>query len=343
MQLWTSTALAKPETFEYQRQGSLRLLSEANYFTTEANYASDGGTFTELQNGRNFKNLQIDVGGQYAFSKRLYLGSALSIANSESYDGSFTRSNSGLTEVKFWAQYIVMVRPLRIIPEVQFWYPFNRVESNTDETLTGEGAMVLQPGSWFIKPFKAFDVFSYLGIKYQDEGRATLLPYRLGLEYNFSRFFVGAGLNGYQTLIDDEDTATPSNKTSITNRVNGMSLKFYSINPSLLEADAWLGMKFSKTSQLRLGLSQTLNGENSAEGLTVHAAIYFELMSPKSVRKRTAPSEDGFEIQQDKYDESLFQQEQRRRRQQQQRPPAPQGPSEEQLLEETMESLENFN
>lgn len=330
---------AKPEFFQLQRKGSLRFLSEANYFSTESNYSSEGGSFTELEDGRYYKNLRIDVGGQYALSHRLYLGGALGWARAESFDGGFTRTNATVTEAQFWGQYVVFAKPVRLVPELIFMYPFNRIEKDTDNVLTGEGAMVIQPGVWLTKRWRSFELLSYVGVKYQDEGRATLLPYRIGAQMFLNRFFFGGSLNGYEVVIDDEKLSTPSEKTTVVNRVNGRSLRYYAINPSLMEADAWFGFRFSPTSLFRLGYSQTLNGENTAEGYTIHAGLQFELISASSSRRRRSPPAEQFEIKKDEYDESLFQEEpQRPRRRRPQ--PQPQGPSEEELLQDTMNQLE---
>ncbi len=333
-------AAAKPELFQLQRKETLLFLSELNYFTSKANYESGGGSYVDLPNSGEYSNLLIDLGAQYAFTPRLYLGGELGIANSESSLNGINRTNSTLGEAKAWIQYVAPVKFLRVVPEATFIYPFNRIEDGTDDVMTGEGAMAVQPGIWLIKNLRRLDFFGYLGGRYQDEQRSGLAIYRLGSQFKFSSFFVGASLNGFESVMDDK--GSEAERLAIVRRVNGGSFKYYAYNPSALEVDLWAGMNFSRTSNLRLGLSQTLNGKSYAHGMTVHVAYQFQLLGPGAIRREQPSYDPKFELENEKYDESLFEADPAKpaRRRPRPRPLKPSGPSQEELLNDTMDDLE---
>ena len=331
-------AAAKPELFQLQRKETLLFLSELNYFFTKANYEAGGGSYVDLLGGAEYSSLLLDLGAQYAFTPRLYLGGELGIANSESSINGIKRTNSTLGEAKAWVQYVAPVKFLRVVPEAVFIYPFNRIESTADEVLTGEGAMGIQPGVWLIKAFKRLEIFSYLGGRYQDEERSGLAIYRIGSQFKFASFFAGGSFNGFESVTDDK--GSEATRLAVTRRVNGGSFKYYSYNPSLMEVDLWAGMNFSKTSNARLGLSQTINGESSAHGMTIHLAYQFQMMGPSAGRPNQPSYDPKFELENEDYDETLFEADPAKPAPRRRRPVRPQQQNPDQMLNETMDDLE---
>jgi hypothetical protein len=335
---FSASAAAKPDFFQLQRAGSLRAFSSADYFATDGNYTADRGTTESLSSDGSYKNLQLSLGGQYALTPRWYAGADLSWARAESAAAAVNRTNAGLNEASAWMQYVGWIRPIWIVPEVLAVYPFDRIDTSRDETLLGEGAIAVQAGAWLTKDFGSWAVLSYLGAKFQDEDRATLALYRIGAEYQHPRFSLGLGLQGEEVLIDDKNVDSPEQRTVVTNRVNAGSLKYFAINPTLVEAKLWTSFRFSKESLMRLSLADGIDGANAAQGLTARIELQYDFRMNPAVSSSTSEPESGFQMQQEKYDPSLFENEPPPRR----RPsPKPKGPSEQQLLNETMKGLEN--
>lgn len=333
-------AVARPQFFQLQKQKTLEAHLEGNYFSTEANYASSGGSYADLPNGGSYKNLHTQVGARYAFSPRIYVLGDVNLAKAESFDGHLTRTQSEITDLRVGGQYVFKMRPYKIATELILSYPMNIIDVMTDKAIASEGVFYVQPGAWLTRRWSSLEFLGYLGFKYQGDGRADLLISRAGGQFWMRRFFIGLGANGENTILKDATTDNATLRTAVTQRVNGRSLRYYAVNPNLIEADGWVGMRFSTNSQLLLGISQTINGKNTAEGMNIHASLKMTLVGGKLRSSSSPPKlESSFEVDSDDYDETLFQDlppEPARKK------PRPRPSSDEtQMLDETMRELEN--
>ncbi len=334
---------------------------------TESNYLAGGGSYQELGGGRYYRVLRGDVSMSFHPSRSWELMTSVGFGYSQSFDSQFDRSNSEITELGAGARYTLIDSDFSLFTEFIFLFPLNKIDPATDASLTGEGVMVLQPGLWSTVNIWALQAYAFVGYRYQDEDRASLLPWRLGLQAIDSSWIGGAEVNGAQKISDDKDSANIGPRTTVTTRVNGSSLRYYSVNPTWMAARAWTGWK-GQAFDLRLGIEQTLDGENTAHGLSVFVNLklpwYFgsspQELSPSGFQDDIPPSRfrerrgDQFQPAEQKYDEELFEQSnplpQKKRTGRKARPrpkakPKPKAappPNVDKMLDDTQKALENF-
>src|SRR5262249_17961177 len=141
--------------------------------------------------------------------------------------------------------------------------------------LLGEGAMVVQAGSWALWRLSDIVPFAYLGYAYRDEGRSSILPYRLGALYASSHLWVVGEYRGYRSMSDDSDTNNSLLRAIQLARMNGGSYQFYSLNPSVAEVAAQVGYRFTVYS-IYGGVAQTMSGESTANGMTLTLGMIFD-------------------------------------------------------------------
>ncbi len=330
------------------KPGSYRVGTDFRYFSSKANYKSGGGTSKELANGSSFMHIHNGYFGEYAVSRPLRVRGGLDLGFTRSEDGTTTRDNSGLKDIQLGAQYDVLSsRRFALTPDAEFVYPIFRVESGTDDSLIGEGAMELQGGTWAIAKFSSINLVSFLGMRYRDEGRSFILPYRLGAQYRSSSFSWLGELRGFRTFTDDSKSNNRSERESVTTRVNGGSLYFYSVNPELMELATQAGFGFGEW-QVVAELAWSINGASYADGWTLGGGLRYQPGSTQSARATRRVRSEEFRIEdEEKYDDELFQKSSPAikkkkpvRRVRTRRPVQKKAKSVDQLLKETESELE---
>lgn len=201
--------------------------------------------------------------------------------------------------------------------------------------------MSVSGGLWLVKDFGSFYIYLSGFYLYRDEGRSHLLPWSLGTEFDFNGFYVGAEGYGFESVTDDEETSTPTNKTTITNRVNAGSLTYYAVNPQEIAAKVWFGIDFSKYFRTNLVYSQGLNGTNYGLNQIIAVSLEYKLdMSINEPKQRSYYERKkrrqlkSFEVDDESYDEDLFDTNKQMQRRKQKK-------KDEKLLNETEKSLES--
>ncbi|MCB0384252.1 MAG: hypothetical protein KDD43_02575, partial [Bdellovibrionales bacterium] len=223
--------------------------------------------------------------------------------------------NSALTDVMLGYQFFWMAKPFKLKPEVFVSYPVKTVEETTDEVVAGEGVPTAKFGLWVQKKWLTLDNYGYLGVNYRAEGRSSLAEYVLGTKKDLEGLEFGAEVRGYESVTDDEFTDTPTKRTAVVNKVNGGSLKFYGINPSLLSANFFVRLQMSDAFSLQGGYGLDLQGKSMAKGTTIFINLVWDMSSTheeftKSRRKnRRSEDVEKFNVEATEYDESLFKEE----------------------------------
>jgi hypothetical protein len=302
------------------RRQRVQAMGTLDYFNSSANYSSSGGAFKDLPNGGSYKNILTRFGGSYDLDNQWHLLGSLLASKATAEDVSQTNDGFAMSELSGEAQYWLMRRPAWIVPELKFIYPLQRVSDSTQDIITGEGAMALQAGAWVAKKIGAIRGYGYLGYKYQDEGRAGLVPWTLAVEYRPEMWFIDGGFRGFETLVESSDDRTQ--RELVLARTNAGSLKYFSVNPSSKEVFGEVGMH-NRDWSAWLGLSQTFNGEEYAAGLTASVGALINLgmffpneegssgdfgSDPAEDERFSAPPDksDKFDYGGEKYDEKLF-------------------------------------
>lgn len=287
-------ALPRPDA---ESGRDFRAFAEASYFNTTSNYDASGGSFTELDNGRYYRLIQTQMGGEYYFIPHASLVGQFGFARAESSDGTFTRSRSQPTEVLLGGRYAWAEDYYHLIPEFLFTYPLNRVDVGADDVLTGEGAMQFQAGAWLEAKFGVMVPYGYIGYNYLDGGRASHVAYNIGLAYRPPGWNFAVESFGIQRVGEDENTSLPAVRNALTTQVDGGSMKFYAVNPNFWAArvigEADLGQSF------RLGASfdHTLNGANTARGWTALVRLEYAFGAGRTQHEVEAEYEEAAPVE----------------------------------------------
>ena len=293
-----------------------RIFTDVSYFETKANYDVNGGSYVGLSGGRYYRLIEGQVGIEHWLMDDFSVFTQVGIAGAESYDGVFTRHNTSATDLLAGFRYVMMRAPLTLIPEAWLSYPFNKFTSDTDDVMTGEGVMRAFAGLWAEFPIYQIYPFVEVGALYQDDGRAALALYELGANWITPRFKVGGKVYGSSVISNDEYTDERVNRDVVTNRVNGGSWKFYSVDPTVLGLEAHLNFDLNENFRLNGSFDKTINGEASASGWTAKVGVEYLFPSDDVQRTNTVrtpkvlepvPAEEkAFEPDPTDYDKSLF-------------------------------------
>ena len=162
-----------------------------------------------------------------------------------------------------------------------------------DPIVVGDGAYFAEPGLWLIfKPSKIFHIYNHTSFRWRSAGLSSLLSSSLGgvLESEF----ITAGLSFdtfFSLFIQDQFSNQPEQRTAILKKANAGSLKFYSVNPSVLSTTAWAEFKF-KPFFTTLYVNLDTIGQNYAKGFSIGLMTKFKWSTKTSFihRKRKSNS-----------------------------------------------------
>jgi len=276
----------------------IRLFSDLSYFKSNANYDIGGGSYTRLTSGQYYQQTLSETGIEYWLSPEWSAIVQMGVAAAESTDGVFTRNNSGVTEIMAGSRYKIVYGDLYLVPEAHFSYPFNRVDKETDEVLTGEGAMSVEGGAWLLYRLGPFTPYGKLSYRYRDEGRAAHLVWLVGSDWKlgqFRPFFEGKGT---MVAVSDQYTDNRAERDIVTARVNGSSYKFYAVNSTelALRAGTWFTLPWDLEGVA--SYEQTINGKAAAAGYTIRLGLQWQVGNEEYVEesevKQFVPEEPDY-------------------------------------------------
>lgn len=274
-QLFASTTIFDESSRDYNRN---RFNFEANYryFKADANYTQAGGEYVSLPSGYKYQVSDFDFGIRWTTGLTWGFYTSARASSAESTTAGVNRSNSEISQVVAGVDMLMISNSaFDFIPDLSLTFPLQRVSKTSDKVLTSEGALELSARGIARLKLGRFVPFASAGITYRDEGRSTLLPYNVGAEIKLSSLTVGGDVGGYQTILKDQYTNNSSERHSVVVK-NGSSLKYYSVDPSLLETSAWVRWS-NGTWGLRAGAATTITGANAAAGLTFFGGLHFSL------------------------------------------------------------------
>lgn len=240
--------------------------TQLSYFQATANYTKGGGSFADLPSGSSYRLINLDFGLRYGFSKQWGAFALSQISSAESKNGADTRANSGLTQIVGGADYLFFAKgATELFSDISLTVPFKKVSVQSDEVLNSEGAMELSARLVARQRWRSLEFFAFSGFTYRDEGRSGLVPYGFGSEWSLSSLGLGAELRGYETVVSDQSSNDSVQRQSVAAK-NGNSLKFFSVDPSLLETNFWIRSKSKSDLSWKAGGGITLTGASSGAG-----------------------------------------------------------------------------
>lgn len=309
----------------YFKPGQFRISGRSDYFWTNANY-DEFGKKENLSGSNEYNNLTNTFDGTYFFTNSLALIGGLNFSYAKSAGTIEDRTNSEITDVHARAMYKFSTSIMSLIPEFEAVLAMNPVDPLGDTVLTNEGVNTFKAGSWLYSSFRSIPikVYGYLGYQYRDEGRSALMPWTAGLGWRGRRWLPSFEVGGYESISPDEYSNSRFQREFVTANVNAGSLRYYSVEPRLIESRFELAYAITRNFVLTGGLTYSLMGESTAQGQSVFVGLdyNFSPATTKLERAYNTKSPEGrksrehserlkkfeFNLEED-YDESLFEDE----------------------------------
>ena len=294
------------------RPGKIHFNASFSTITTRANFEDSGTSFKNLVNNQSLTVHQLTGRVDYNYSKKLNFYSSLGLANSISDDGSFLRNNTGLTKVILGSQYYFRrKKSLQIIPEFAVSIPLLKIATDTDDSFSHDGAYRVRLGASVQRFFWRTKHSLSWAYNYRDLGLSHFADYKYNIKFKISKMFFNFYFSGITTLLDDVFVQEPTQRTVITDRVNGSSLYAYSINPSSNSFGGSFEIPISRHSFIGFNIDSSFIGRNSAKGETFSLYLkmnnFLNTYSSKSLKERKRQKAiKSFKAEQEDYDESLF-------------------------------------
>jgi hypothetical protein len=287
--------MARASFDDYQRfrRGSYDFGFETRYEKTTANYLSSGNNYRALPYDQSFELLNFNLKAKYDLSRRSSWYSNLGIASSTSFGVDAKRTNSGVTDATLGYIYMPYNDTFDLLTDFSVLAPFNKISENTDTALNNEGVIQVAGILRLQKEFGWLGGFTYIGGLYR-QTRSALLPWGVGVEVGAGPgWSFGGKIFGFQSITDDADTNTKTQRQIVNDRVNGGSLKFYAVNPSWIDSEASIKFQARNGWGVAGSLGTTLTGTNYAAGLHAGAAVLYAWDSEPRYYLKNSTSEDG--------------------------------------------------
>ncbi len=253
----------------YDSIGLLTYVSSDLYLTTE-NFDSNSKVAGLAASG-SYTLLDIPMGLRYNVQPTWAIEAELKASYAQSESSQLLtgaeRTNSEIHEARLSTDVLFETNGFDFIPEFELTIPFSKITTNTDAVMLGEGVQTMTGKIHLQTEFGQSDFFSYIGYQKRDGGRSDLLPWSIGMGWNSGRTLLGARLFGFQSISDDKDKNFRCTREALNNKVNGGSLKFYSINPSAVSAEALWFYKIQRQWQIQFHFGFDLAGQSYSKGM----------------------------------------------------------------------------
>lgn len=253
----------------YDAIGLITYASADLYYTTE-NFDANSKV-SGLLSDNNYMVLDIPFGLRYNVQPTWAIEAELkaTYAKSKSSDpfNGGERTNSEIHEARFATDLLIETNAFDLIPEFELVIPFTKISSTTDSVMLGDGVQTMTGKLHVQTEFGQGDFFSYLGYQKRDQGRSDLLPWSIGMGWNSGGSLLGARLFGFQSISDDKDKNFRFSREYVNNKVNGGSLKYYSVNPSVMSVEGLWFFKLQRQLQVQLHFGLDLAGQSYSKGM----------------------------------------------------------------------------
>lgn len=261
-------------------RGSFGIQTSDEYFFSHANYGDSRGEYQSLANNQKWSSFENRIKIRMGFTDvvSVYGGLGADASSATTYSAATNsttdKSNSNINEVYAGLDFLLARRWWRVVPEIELSYPTDETQRLQTSPLTSDGVPYANLGVFLFKPYRYLRFEGYLGFHIPGSQLATRFMYNLGTEVAlFGAFSVGAAVQGYESVVSDGTSSAERKLTQAS--ADATSGRFWTYNPALLEAKAWVGLRFDRSFGLRLGYAKTLNGVRTAEGQSVLLSLYF--------------------------------------------------------------------
>lgn len=304
-----------PQVTTY-KNGELQSYLGANFLYATSSFDSSGGQKSLYSSGDYYYVLQAPIGARYSITDNWAMSAALQIGAAESKTSDplyvATRTNSTVNQIMIGTDFLMMEAPIELIPEFEFIYNLENIDKNSDVVMTSEGVMQVTADMKAQQKFGRFIFLGKLGYTYRGGGRSHLIPFSLAGAVDFEKSILGLELSGFQSVTNDQDKGNTVLRDGSVLRTEAGVKRFYSINPSALDATVFFNYDWSEAIQINLNAGYILAGSNFAQGFHVGTMLTFnwDLNHKQAVRiyPVSAPLNQDSQLSSDK-DVDMFKEE----------------------------------
>lgn len=273
----TAQAKAFFDPYQIYRSQRFDLAIDTQFYKTTANFDS-GGEKRDLAFDNSFQVIDVTPQLRWGMSQDLGVRAGGNIGTAESVDPINTRNNSTFNRLDLGADYqFFNSESFQAILDFEYSHPMEKVSETTDDVLNSNGATEIKPTAIMRMDLGSFYPYAYLGGNIRSEGLSTLLTYGAGGEFRFSELGLGAALEGFSSVKDDQYTNSATRRDAVTTRVNAGSKKFYAINPNSLAAEIFVNFAMTNFIKFKAYGGTDVTGSNTSQGLFVGAALTMTL------------------------------------------------------------------
>jgi len=274
--LWAnSLAQASFKPDQVFKSGRFDVSIFSQYYKTTANFDANKNKQTLLASNY-YQIFDFNPQVRWAVTHDWGLRAGFNVGTAESSDLTATRRNSTFNRLDLGVDYLLFeFSNLQALIDLEYSHGMDKIQSNTDSVLNSDGVSELKPTAIVRLSLDGFYPYSYLGFNFRSEGLSTLMTYGVGAEYRFSEVGIGAALNAYSSIKDDDKTNSSLVRDSITTRVSAGSKKFYSINPNLINSELFFNFEATDNLLIKLFGQYDIYGSNISQGFAIGATVQF--------------------------------------------------------------------
>ena len=272
------------------RKSKLYMSVSAHSYYSNANYTSAGGVYTYLYDRHRrpafiaLADWKLGLGYIPSDWIEIYPYAEAQTHYSRPYFLPLQPTAAG-----FKLRHKIKTRFISLFPELDASMPLFSQRGGVSRIVTSDGVVQATPSVWmYVSYFKSLTPFVRAGYQHKFEGLASLFLWQAGVSYQDYIWEAGFLAGGFFPAVGDGDIdeIQPSRRHRELEKFNSGSLKFYSVNPSLVGASLWVDMAAGKKTNLFLNFNYDFQGVNYAKGFGVNLGVKYSFLSKKTKRKR---------------------------------------------------------
>lgn len=233
-----------------------------------ANFDSEGVGYDELPSQHSFRRLQNHLGFRYAFGSWGFRFSGL-LGWGQSQNEQDQYQNSNIEKLGIGVERTFYSKNILFAPYLHYELPMQPSNLASDILALSDGLSNIELG-FNLRTLKTSWPILFRSFYQHRPSYAGLLHYQLQLDIPFSYGFFQAGVEGFETVVDDSISA-PSVlvRSAWACRVNGCS--WIELGPNPRRTAARIGLVFGQADQNQWGVSvlQAFSGRSSTRDTQV--------------------------------------------------------------------------
>ena len=250
----------KPLTLEFQNE----------YYYSTANYTTLG-QYLRLPSGNYFTYHIQNYTLRYSPLKWLSLNSSLQTGYGNSLTRNINLQNFNLVEWNLGFSLLQKHESFYWNIDFKSSLPLAYNPPRGDRVIVGDGAFYGEGGLWFIYSVlpRSFYIFSHSKLKFRTNELSSLLFNQLGFFMRTKHIQFGFSTDVlFSAPFIDNYSDSPRVRWDVTDRVNGGSYKFLSVNPGSLSFTSWFKWKVHPLSLL-IYMNADTYGARYGKGFTI--------------------------------------------------------------------------